>query len=151
LHIHLVSDPNGNVMADTSINFGYRKPYKAKPFDIIINEIMAAPNPPQGLPAIEYIELRNLTDRIIDLQNWTYSSKTKKYQFGSDSIKAHSYLLLYKESDSLLISSFGDSIGLSSWPTLVDNGTTLTLKNEYGIVIDAVSYESSWYGDSQKN
>ena len=56
--------------------------------DIIINEVSAT-NP-------EAIELKNLTDKDIDLSNYYIKDKSEiKYQFKDIKIKANSYLVLY--------------------------------------------------------
>src|SRR3546814_8591126 len=54
-----LKDRSGNIIkANTRIDFNYQEPHIAEPFDIIINEIMADPNPAQGLSAMEYVELK---------------------------------------------------------------------------------------------
>jgi|GEM_PF-375069 len=147
-----ILDQAGNEMVDyTPIKLTFEDQYEAKPFDIIINEIMVDPTPEQNLPPIEYTELRNLSDHDLQLKGWTYSSETKTHQFDSIRFPAHSYLLLYKEKDSLQVSGLDNAVGLSSWPSLVNNGITLTLKNEKGRIIDALTYELSWYSDNRKD
>ena len=125
--------------------------YKAKPYDVIINEIMADPSNSVGLPEIEYVELKNLTNEVIHLKDWTYSSLTRTHRFENDSILPHSILVLYRAQDSLSAKDYGHAIGLSSWPILVNTGTTLSLNNEDGLLIDEVTYKPSWYKDSQKS
>ena len=44
---------------------------EAAPFDIVINEVMFDPEPPVGLPAFEYIEIFNTTDRYVSIKDWT--------------------------------------------------------------------------------
>lgn len=127
--------------------------YVAKAYDVIINEIMADPDPPVGLPEVEYLELKNLSDEEINLRGWTYSSLTRTHRFTKGSIPPRSILVLYKESDGPLIEGFdfGNTLGLSTWPTLVIAGTTLTLKNEEGLIIDEVAYKPAWYKNTQKS
>jgi hypothetical protein len=125
--------------------------YMAKPYDVIINEIMADPKNAIGLPEIEYVELKNLSGEEINLKGWTYSSINRTHQFVGGSIPPYSYLILYKESDSLVVKDMGNSLGLSTWLPLVNTGTTLSLKNEKGLIIDEVEYKTAWYGDTKKS
>src|SRR5690606_673466 len=60
------------------------------------------------------------------------------------------YLLLYPMSDRALVDYVDEAIGLSGWPPLVNDGTTITLQDPYGTVVDEVSYAPSWYRDSKK-
>lgn len=127
--------------------------YIAKAYDVIINEIMAIPKNAVGLPTVEYIELKNLSDEEINLRGWTYSSLTRTHRFTEGSIPPKSFILLYNGSDSTAAKdfNFGNTLGLIPWPPLVDAGTTLTLKNEQGLTIDEVEYKSSWYKDTKKS
>lgn len=152
LHYFLIKELDAN-LPDTGLPTEEDSTYIAKAYDVIINEIMADPKNPIGLPEMEYIELKNLSDEEINLRGWTYSSPTRSYQFNKGRIPPKSLLILYKESDSTLIEGFdiGDSLGLTSWPPLVNAGTKLTLKNEEGLIIDEVEYKSSWYGDTRKS
>ncbi len=152
LHYFLIKKLDVN-LPDTSIPPEQESTYTAKVYDVIINEIMADQKNPIGLPEIEYIELKNLSDEDINLKGWTYSSLTRSYQFNKGRIPAKSLLILYPESDSTVIQDYdlGYSLGLSTWPPLVNSGTTLTLKNEEGLTIDEVEYKSSWYRDTKKS
>lgn len=127
--------------------------YVAQAYDVIINEIMAIPKNAVGLPAVEYLELKNLSNEEINLKGWTYSSRSTSHKFSKGSIPPRSILVLFNGRDSSLLEDvdFGNSLGLTPWPPLVDAGTMLTLKNEEGLIIDEVEYKTSWYKDSQKS
>ncbi|MEM1121189.1 MAG: lamin tail domain-containing protein [Bacteroidota bacterium] len=123
----------------------------ASPFDIIINEIMEDATidggGTLGLPAVEYVELYNRSDKVINLADFEFSDGGAKpavfpdYEFTPDT-----YLLIGKKSADTL-SKFGDFLGLANFPTLSAT-ETLTLKNEFGDLIDVVSYTQDWYGST---
>lgn len=73
--------PNGqNILNETNIN-NYNKT------DIIINEVSINP---------EAIELKNITDKDINLSNYYIKDKSNiKYEFNNITIKSNSYLILY--------------------------------------------------------
>ncbi|WP_257666537.1 lamin tail domain-containing protein [Parapedobacter tibetensis] len=124
--------------------------YMAQPFDIIINEIMVNPNGVIDFPRQEYIELYNQSDQIINLRDWTYHSLTTTHRFSKGTLQPRSYLILCRTADTALFAPFGEVVGISPWPALVNSGTTLILKNQQGTIIDEVAYNTSWYRDSQK-
>jgi hypothetical protein len=45
---------------------------KLSRYDVVINEIMADPSPPVGLPDFEYVEIFNTTNRYINMRGWTF-------------------------------------------------------------------------------
>ena len=151
LAVSNVHDLSGNVItANSSISFTYIKPYTVKPSDVVINEIFADPNPQIDLPGLEFIELWNITDKDISLKGWAYSDVTSKYIFGNSLIKAGEYLILCAKADTNEFKSFGKSLGISPWPSLNNSGDVLSLKNEKGTIINAVSYADSWYKTAEK-
>ena len=60
-----IKDLWNNMMEPTTLAFSI---YEASEYDIVINEIMADPNPVVGLPEWEYVELYNTTEFGIDLR-----------------------------------------------------------------------------------
>lgn len=136
--------------ADTLISLRYKKPYTAQLYDVVINEIMANPNGAAGLPIVEYIELYNQSEETVSLIGWRYESLTRAHTFTDGEIAPGSYLVLGPKSDAITFEPFGNFLALSPWPPLVNDGTTLTLKNQYGTIIDEVSYHPSWSRDTKK-
>jgi len=53
-------------------------------------------------------------------------------------------------SGSTSLSYFGTTIGVTSFPSLNDDGDSIILKNEQGQVIHAITYSSDWYNDNLK-
>ncbi|MBL4651444.1 MAG: lamin tail domain-containing protein [Flavobacteriales bacterium] len=116
--------------------------------DVVINEIFADPSPIIGLPDQEFIELFNTTNKVINLSRCKYDGANIP---DGTYIVANGFVILCEDEDTLLFSQYGTVIGLSSWPSLTNGGETITLANASGTIIDQVSYNSSWYADSEKD
>lgn len=150
LEVSDVSDAANNVMTTASFSFSF---ISAGVNDIIINEIFPDPNPTQGLPEIEYVELFNRTNNDIALGGWGFSKKYPEidFEFPNVSIPANGYLVLCKEGDEDNFAEFGNVLGLwTSGSYLTNGGADLSLSDASGTLINAVSYSSAWYRDSDK-
>jgi hypothetical protein len=119
-------------------------------YDLVINEIMADPSPIVGLPNAEYIELKNVSGRPIDLLRFRIDN-------GSTIAIIPSTYVLQPDSMVVLCSRtqavfFGGIkvIGLTSFPTLANEGDLITLKSSEGKTIHAVEYENSWHKNPVK-
>ncbi|MCD4790903.1 MAG: lamin tail domain-containing protein [Bacteroidales bacterium] len=124
-------------------------PLDANPYDVVINEIMADPNPPVGLPEYEYIEIFNTTSATIALKDWKLIIGTSEKSIPYTILKPNGYLILCDDEVALLFSMFAPSIGFSSLG-LTDSGKTILLQNAEGTVISQVTYKDEWYGDEVK-
>lgn len=142
-----LSDCSGNSLSPATINFSA---YRVKPFDVVINEIMADPDPVlTTLPNFEYLELYNKTAFPIDLANWTYTSGTTIKLLPDVTIAADSFLVITSIGALPEFPSTIPIAGLTSLP-LPNTGQTLTLKNAHGDIISSVSYTDEWYHDVNK-
>ncbi len=145
-----ITDCIGNAVASNSANLMYYETFKAAHYDIIINEIMADPNPPVGLPAKEYIELYNRSGNTINLQNFTITDgSTIVARLPYFLLQPDSYVLLHKGGDTISFAAYGASIALAVFPDL-NTADDLVFYNNQGVVVDAVSYELSWYQNGDK-
>lgn len=145
-----ITDCNGNNLTP---NKGYFSHYTAKPFDVVINEIMADPTPAIDLPEEEYVELKNRTKYYINLKNWSFSSLSSSKKLPNMTIAPNGYLVL---AGSDTYNQFYNNYGIvvyevPSFPSLLDYGTTISLKDTTNKVISTVSYESSWYNDPARD
>lgn len=117
---------------------------------LVINEIMANPEPSVGLPACEYIELYNPTADTIHLKGWRIQMNSYLINLPDDSILPNQYAVLCSTSSAPLLGAYGKSIGVTSFPSLLNAGMAIKLFDSGGSLISLVNYSDSWYGDDQK-
>ncbi len=127
----------------------FRLPAPARPFDILITEIMADPEPSVGLPAHEYVEIFNRSGDLVDLSGWTFTSGTSKKTIATAYLGPGEFLILGHEKAEADLSGFGHFYGFSSF-SLTNTGQSLSLANPAGTVISWVDYSDTWYGASPK-
>lgn len=139
-----VEDLNGNQMPLSTTSFIFLIPDIASVGDIIINEFMADPNPPIGLPDAEFVEIFNASDKIIDLNNYSLSGSI--ITIVSHLIYPGEYLILCDDADVALFLPYGSVLGVPSWNILTNTGETITLTDENNIlIIDELTYNDNWY------
>jgi len=148
LTINNVSDLAGNVLNGGTTGFSFSV---AQRFDLVIDEIMADPAPQVGLPNAEYVELKNVSGKDQNLAGWRISSaSTTSGVFSTYILPADSFLIITSTGSAALFSSFGRVIGVTSFPSLNNDGTTLSLISRDGNTIHAVQYTSEWYQNAVK-
>jgi hypothetical protein len=144
-----IADVAGNILATATGTFSFYIPGR---FDVIIDEIFADPTPVVQLPDAEFIEIKNLSGREINLQGWTLSSSTStSSQFPSYVLPADSFLILTNTSNMAGYTPFGRVLGVPSFPALTNSGTTLTLTSREGVIIHTLSWNTSWYQNGIKS
>lgn len=120
-------------------------------FDILITEIMADPSPQVGLPNYEWIELKNNSAAPINLQGWRIADSGGQSGAMPDYLlQAGSYIIVCSNSAFSSMSSFGNSIAVTSFPSLDNDGELIFLKDPSGNIIHALEYSSEWYGNALK-
>lgn len=149
LSIAGATDCSGNSISNTLSYFGIGvKPHK---YDLLINEIFPNPASSPGLPPNEFIEIRNVTAKVINLNGCIYSDPTSTATLGNRIIYPNGLLIICATADEIMFgANFGRALGISPWPSLNNSGDVLTLKNADGELIHKVSYSDSWYQDATK-
>jgi hypothetical protein len=148
LTISNIADGEGNVMPPADYTFTYLKPFPPGAFDVVIHELMADVNPePNGLPAYDYVELFNTTDKLIDLSNCilSWGAQVKVIPEG-EKIAPQGYLVL-TDDDAEFPEQFPKLL-YSSFP--VNNEARMTLKTADYAAVHTINYDKSWYGDQEK-
>ncbi|WP_422361262.1 lamin tail domain-containing protein [Reichenbachiella sp.] len=109
--------------------------------NIVINELFANPNPVNGLPDSEFLELYNPSTNAINLENFEIDSKT----LPNFVLEANSYVILTETGDVPNYSGYGDVIALSSSWALSNNGELLELRDNLGNLVDSLNYDPDLY------
>lgn len=119
--------------------------------DVIITEFLADTTPVVGLPAGEFIELYNRSDKILQLQDWTISSGGTPRALPSYFLQPGAYLIITDVDFQALYESFGSVISLDVFPTIPNSEGELFLASPEGTIIHEVFYDDSWYQDDSKD
>lgn len=145
-----VKDCWGNVLNNFSFNYVHVVPVAASIYGVLITEILADENPVVGLPEAEYIELYNNTGESVDLTNWSISDISGSGKLPSYILDSGEYVILCNNSAVAKFSGYSNVLGVSSFPSLSNDGELLVLKNSNGNTIHFLNYNSSWHTDNLK-
>lgn len=147
LTINKIQDLEGNVATNIQFSFVHNVVHE---YDVVINEIMADPEPVVGLPPVEYIELFNTTEHPIKLLDWTLIIGTNEKLITQDiEIQPLGYLILCKDTSIEMLSQYGDCIGFTSF-SIVNSGVYISLKDNDLQLISDIEFALSWYRDDDK-
>ncbi len=141
-------DCQGNSRVAT---YRFAVPAPPQRFDIVLNEIMADPEPPVGLPAFEYVELYNRSPRYIDLSNWVLQVGSSRVTLPRVALWPGEYLILTSPEGAIAYYGRVNALGLSGFPAIPNTGGSITLYDKGGQQIDSVAYKRGWYRDTQKD
>lgn len=120
-------------------------------FDVVIDEIMVDPSPQVGLPGNEWIELKNTTSSAINLQGWRIGDSGGQSGVISNFIlEPDSFVIVCAGSAVTDLSPFGNTISVTSFPSLDNDGEVLFLKAANGTIIHAFTYSAAWYQNELK-
>lgn len=144
-----VSDNSGNFMSTYNGSFLWSVPATAGFRDVIFNEILADPDPPVGLPNVEFLELYNSSENAFDLSGWVLVNSTTPKTLGTFLLPPGGYVILCDDDNVGDFPGIG-VIGIPSFSALSNAEDSLTLINPDGDIIDIVSYKDDWYASSVK-
>jgi len=120
-------------------------------FDVIISELMPDPSPVVGLPASEWIELKNCSNHPVSLQNWRMADASgQSGPLPAFVLQPDSFLIVCSSSALAAMAQSGTAIAVSSFPSLDNEGEWIAIKAPDGRVIHSVNYASHWYGNALK-
>lgn len=157
LNILGLKDCSGNLVSGKS-EFSFTMPEIPKPdterkdtVNLYITEIFADPSPEVELPLAEFIEIYNPGKDTVDLEGWSLSDAQTKSIFKKAMILPGQYLILCPAADTIHYKKFGNTLGLSLWPSFNNNTDRVILKSFRNRTVDSVEYHISWYGNKSKN
>lgn len=133
-----------NNSGHTDTFFSFSRPFIADFGDLVINEIMSDPHPPEGLPNAEYIEIKNILPFSVDLQGWEVQVNQQRADLSAYTLSPKGLLLLFPQ-NSYENHPGVHHTGLPDFPGLPNNGAYIALLQN-GRVIDALEYHPAWYG-----
>ena len=123
----------------------------AQRYDVVIHEIFADPSPSVGLPASEWIEILNRSNAPISLQGWRLTDATgQSGPLPNITLPPDSLLILCSPSAVASLSPFGRTVGLTSFPSLDNDGEVIVLRNAAGQVVHAIDYSVQWHATALK-
>ncbi len=120
--------------------------------DVLINEIMY-----YASISGEWIEIVNQGETDINLKNWTIEDAQSKSTITQEDkwLSSNGFVVIVESTSQVLNSIYGDfqaeifSLG-SEFPDLKNDGDTIILRSENGIIQDVLRYDGSWASNSAK-
>lgn len=149
LEILQIPDLEGNFLQDTVISFQFFDPTYISPKTLVINEIMPAPKADLDLPNVEYVEVFHTGEYAVRLEGVSWSNSRSTVNLQDEWILPGEFMLLVSENPASLLAEYGKVIPVKSWPTLLNSGDQLRLKDDQGKLIDMVTYSTSSWGGSE--
>jgi hypothetical protein len=115
--------------------------------DVIINEFMY--DPPSGQE--EYVEIKNTSGKLLNLQGWQIGDNTGNGTISSDQVILQPNGFIAVSSDtSALFAVYGSRpyVQSGSIPNFNNGGDAVTIITDTGTQADSLQYDDSWGGDN---
>ena len=141
-----VTDYNNNKMEDYTAELSF---YKIKPHDVLIHEIMAQPTSNMPLPNYEYIELKNRTNRKLNLQKWSIQLGNNVRALPDFTLQEKGYAVIVARSSMPFVEAYPNLVGIQSM-SITNSGQQISLFNEENDVIHTVYFSDQWHSQSIK-
>ena len=127
----------------------YGPPMSNSSSPVMITEIMADPEPQQGLPNTEYIELYNAGSQLQQLSGFKLSDATGSCTLPSYWLQPHSYAILVGTGKSAGFNS-AKTIEVTAFPSFNNSGELIAIADPQGNESDQINYNLNWYQDTTK-
>jgi len=143
-----ISDLAGNISTADTFFFTYFPPVKQ--FDVVINEILADPFPPQQLPEYEFVELLNRAPYPVHTGKLRFAVNETDKELDAYILAPGDFVILASPSAVDMYSESGRTLGVKGFPSLRNSGASLKIISAEGWVLDAVDYSADWPGAPEK-
>jgi len=121
-------------------------------YSIVITEIMSDPTPQIGLPNFEWIEIRNTTTTAINLQNWRIGDAGGvSGALPNFLLQPDSSAIICGTTAAATMQQFGRTFGITSFPSLDNDGELIFIRSNTGATIHAVAYNKTWFNNAVKS
>jgi hypothetical protein len=149
LRIQNIRDCENNLIQDTLLYIGVGD----EPLfnDILISELMVDEIPSVGMPESEYIEILNVSDKLLHLDHSLLFAGAGFYEFPKRMLHPGSYYLLIPSSKAELFENYSNTIVMEKFPRLKNVGLMLGIYNNRNGLIFSMSYDKDWYHDESKS
>lgn len=119
--------------------------------DLLINEVMVDPSPAVGLPNAEYIELKNTSPNPVNLLRWKISNGNTTGTINiSWILQPDSLVVLCSRTQTSLFDSSINVIGITGFPSLINDGGNIILTGPDGKSIHAIRYSADMHDNLVK-
>jgi len=148
-----LADCSGNIATPNTSNFTYIRVDNPLFGEIILTEIMIDVNPiPVGVPAKQYIELYNTTNKYFNLNGCQFADAASTSTISTSyTLAPNSYVLIAKLTDTSLFTGITNKIGTSTFPTFNTTGDPVFIYDNAGNILDSMRYTQAWYNDLVKD
>ncbi|HPV56834.1 MAG TPA: lamin tail domain-containing protein, partial [Tenuifilaceae bacterium] len=148
LNISNISDENGYAIPD-SATFGIGT--EGNLGRLVITEIMANPIPSVGLPEYEYVEFYNPNSDSASITGWKMQFNSTTVNLPAAKIAPQSYAVVCTNTASGYLSIYGQAIGVTNFPALLNDGMLIKLFDSNSNLIAFANYTKNWYNDAARN
>ncbi|HEY0433522.1 MAG TPA: lamin tail domain-containing protein, partial [Chitinophagaceae bacterium] len=115
-------------------------------YSVVISEFMADPSPPVGLPVYEWVEVRNRSGQIVNLDSWRLVTRSgASGPFPATTLSPDSCLIIGSFSAFNSLQAYGKVMSVSGFPSLSNDEGLIWLEDSGGNIIHAVQYSLKTY------
>ena len=145
-----LEDTAGNVTENTVLRLRYAPVVGPAAGRFLVSEIMADPSPVVGLPEVEYVELRNLTDSTLALAGVGIASGGSPVILPAGTEIAPGGYLVITDTD--FVGSFATDVNVVgvNLPGLSNAGDVITLSRGNDVLFE-LTYSDDWYNDRNRD